>query len=142
MQLTAQDLRGWTVVTVLEDRIDAAAAIAFKEAMRNATDGGAGPVILDLGGVDFIDSSGLGSIVAVMKHLGGARRLHLAGLLPNVDRVFRLTRMDSIFPIHPGVEEALAALNATAAGGAADPAADPAPDAPHDKTEPDHPDDR
>ncbi len=38
-----------------------------------------------------------------MKHLGGERRLHLAALMPNVDRVFRLTRMDSVFPIHPSV---------------------------------------
>jgi len=74
--------------------------------MRRVTDGGEGPVILDLGKVDFIDSSGLGAIVAAMKHLGNERRLHLAGLLPNVDRVFRLTRMDTIFPIHVSVAAA------------------------------------
>ena len=103
MRLISRVEQGWHVITVAEDRIDAAGAIAFKEAMRGSTEGGAGPVILDLGGVDFIDSSGLGAIVAVMKHLGGERRLHLAALMPNVDRVFRLTRMDSVFPIHPSV---------------------------------------
>lgn len=107
MRLISRDIGGRTVVTVGEDRIDAAGAIAFKEAMRHATDGGAGPVILDLGGVDFIDSSGLGAIVAVMKHLGRDRRLHLAALLPNVDRVFRLTRMDSVFPIHDSLAHAM-----------------------------------
>lgn len=107
MRLTSRDIGGRTVVTVGEDRIDAAGAIAFKEAMRNATEGGVGPVILDLGGVDFIDSSGLGAIVAVMKHLGRDRRLHLAALLPNVDRVFRLTRMDSVFPIHESLADAI-----------------------------------
>lgn len=107
MRLTSRDIGGRTVVTVGEDRIDAAGAIAFKEAMRNATEGGLGPVILDLGGVDFIDSSGLGAIVAVMKHLGRDRRLHLAALLPNVDRVFRLTRMDSVFPIHDSLADAI-----------------------------------
>lgn len=107
MRLTARALHGWAVVTVEDARIDAAVAIVFKEAMRNATEGGAGPVILDLSEVNFIDSSGLGAIVAVMKHLGGERRLHLAGLTPNVDRVFRLTRMDSVFPIHASVAHAL-----------------------------------
>lgn len=107
MRLISREQGGWTVVTVAEDRIDAAAAIAFKEAMRQTTDGGAGPVILDLGGVNFIDSSGLGAIVAAMKHLGRDRRLHLAALLPNVDRVFRLTRMDSVFPIHATVAAGL-----------------------------------
>jgi len=110
MHLTTHDSAGLTVVTVAEDRIDAAVAIAFKEAMRNATQGGAGPVILDLGRVDFIDSSGLGAIVAVMKHLGPDRRLHLAALLPNVDRVFRLTRMDSVFPIHDSLNHATDAI--------------------------------
>lgn len=109
MRLISQVTQGWCVVVVKENRIDAAGAIAFKEAMRRETDGGEGPVILDLSNVDFVDSSGLGAIVAAMKHLGGERRLHLAGLLPNVDRVFRLTRMDTIFPIHPDPGSAMSA---------------------------------
>ena len=68
--------------------------------MRELTQGGDGPVILDLSRVDFIDSSGLGAIVAVMKFLAPARQLQLAALTPNVGRVFHLTRMDSVFPIH------------------------------------------
>ena len=107
MDLTARDQGLWRVVTVAGDRIDAAAAIAFKDAMRGLTDGAEGAVILDLGAVDFIDSSGLGAIVAAMKQLGGAQRLHLAALRPNVDRVFRLTRMDSVFPIHASVAQAM-----------------------------------
>jgi anti-sigma B factor antagonist len=108
MRLISQIRQGWCVVLVDESRIDAAAAIAFKEAIRRETEGGQGPVILDLSRVDFVDSSGLGAIVAAMKHLGGERRLHLAGLLPNVDRVFRLTRMDTVFPIHANVAAAIA----------------------------------
>lgn len=107
MRLTSREQGIWCIVTVEETRIDAAGAIAFKDAMRRLTDGLSGPVILDLGKVDFIDSSGLGAIVAAMKTLGGTRRLHLAGLLPNVDRVFRLTRMDMVFPIHPDVADAI-----------------------------------
>lgn len=110
MNLTSRDENGWLVVQVAESRIDAACAIHFKETMRRITDAGAGPVILDLGAVDFVDSSGLGAVVAVMKHLGHARPLHLAGLMPNVDRVFRLTRMDSIFPIHADLTDALSTL--------------------------------
>ncbi len=48
-------------------------------------------VILDLSSVKFIDSSGLGAIVAAMKQLGSGRRLDLAGLTPVVEKVFRLT---------------------------------------------------
>lgn len=107
MKVHARHDKDWLIATVDETRIDAAAAIAFKEAMRAATDDSNGPVILDLEAVDFIDSSGLGAIVAVMKLLGQHRPLHLAALRPNVDRVFRLTRMDTVFPIHASVAAAV-----------------------------------
>ena len=92
------------IVTVNAARIDAAVAIQFKDAMRATTMTGPDHVILDLAQVKFVDSSGLGAIVAAMKQLGGGRRLDLAGLTPDVDKVFRLTRMDTIFDIHQNTE--------------------------------------
>lgn len=89
------------VVRIDEKRIDAAGAIAFKEAMRRATEGAQTRVILDLSRVEFLDSSGLGAVVSIMKQLGEGCRLELAGLAPAVAKVFRLTRMDQIFTIHP-----------------------------------------
>lgn len=90
------------------ERIDAAAALRFKEAMREITGASGAPhVVLDLSRVEFIDSSGLGAIVAVMKLMGNTKRLDLAGLTPTVDKVFRLTRMDSIFTIHADVSDVL-----------------------------------
>jgi anti-sigma B factor antagonist len=91
------------VIRVNETRIDAAVAIEFKEAVRAATEAPGNPVILDLSKVQFLDSSGLGAVVAVMKLLGSERPLQLAGLSPPVAKVFRLTRMDSIFTIHDTV---------------------------------------
>lgn len=89
------------IVHVREGRIDAACAIDFKEAMREQLEGLDRRVMLDLTQVGFIDSSGLGAVVAVRKMLGPDRVLELAGLTPAVEKVFRLTRMDSVFPIHP-----------------------------------------
>ena len=96
------------VVVVNADRIDAAMAIRFKDDMRTETENGPERVILDLSAVDFVDSSGLGAIVAAMKQLGGTRRLELAGLTPAVWKVFRLTRMDSVFRLHESLDDALA----------------------------------
>lgn len=89
------------VIRVNETRIDAAVAIEFKEAVRQAASVPGDPVILDLSQVGFLDSSGLGAVVAVMKLLKPDRTLHLAGLTPPVAKVFRLTRMDSVFTILP-----------------------------------------
>ena len=91
---------GLTIVTVPERRIDAAAALRFKDAMRVVTADGPNHVVLDLSNVDFVDSSGLGAIVAAMKQMGPGRRLDLAALTPDVAKVFRLTRMDTVFVIH------------------------------------------
>ena len=102
------DLHGdLLVVTVAEDRIDAACAIQFKERMREATQAPSARVILDLSTVAFLDSSGLGAVVAVMKPLGPERKLALAGLTPTVAKVFRLTRMDTVFTIHPELRDGL-----------------------------------
>lgn len=100
MQLTAEQFPDATVITVLESRIDAAGAIAFKDRMRELVDGGPDRVVLDLSDVDFVDSSGLGAIVAAMKLLAPDHRLELAALSATVQKVFRLTRMDSVFIIH------------------------------------------
>jgi anti-sigma B factor antagonist len=107
MQLTTQTGPQLLTVQVMEDRIDAATAIQFKERMRDITKDGTHRVVLDLSRVQFLDSSGLGAIVAVKKLLGPDRGLDLAGLTPTVEKVFRLTRMDTVFTIHPTLEAAV-----------------------------------
>ncbi|MCA8880302.1 MAG: STAS domain-containing protein [Rhodobacteraceae bacterium] len=108
MELIREVHDGVVVVTAAEPRIDAAVAIRFKDRMRELTQDAANRVILDLSTVDFIDSSGLGAIVAALKQLPPGRKLELAALTPTVERVFRLTRMDSVFVIHADVEAGLA----------------------------------
>ncbi len=108
MNLETSDAGDFQVVTVREQRIDAAAAIRFKDRMREVTATDSPHVVLDLSQVEFVDSSGLGAIVAAMKQLGSTRRLDLAGLTPAVERVFRLTRMDTVFTIHESVAQAQA----------------------------------
>lgn len=106
MELQTRRHGDLTVIEVCESRIDAASAIYFKDGMRELTAGGSGTVMIDMSRVSFLDSSGLGAIVAVMKFLGPDRTLELAALLPPVDKVFRLTRMDTVFKIHAAAPEA------------------------------------
>jgi anti-sigma B factor antagonist len=103
MNITGERHGQRLVARVEEARIDAASAIQFKDRMREILRDDAPVVILDLSRVGFLDSSGLGAVVGVMKMLGPDRRLELAALTPTVERVFRLTRMDSVFTIHPAV---------------------------------------
>lgn len=110
MELVTTTKQHMRIVSVVGTRIDAAVAIEFKDGMRVQTDGGPDLVVLDLTQVEFIDSSGLGAIVAAMKHMGKTRKLALAGLTPTVERVFKLTRMDSVFSVYGTLDEALEEL--------------------------------
>lgn len=108
MGLSSSTTGDTQVISVHCDRIDAAMAIQFKDDMRAETQTDAPRVVLDLTSVEFIDSSGLGAIVASMKQLGDGRRLDLAGLHPIVEKVFRLTRMDTVFRLFASLDDAIA----------------------------------
>ena len=107
MDLATERQGGVLVVRVEERRLDAAIAIQFKDALRRTADAGANRVVLDLSDVEFLDSSGLGALVAAMKQLGPGCPLDLAGPQPPVERVLRLTRMDSVFSVFADVQTAL-----------------------------------
>lgn len=108
------------ILTVEAARIDAANAVYLKDAFSGAIKGENGRVIMDLKEVLFMDSSGLGAMVAAMKQLDSPRKLELCNLQPAVQKVFNLTRMYTVFPIHEDLSAAVSkedsgAKNASAA---------------------------
>lgn len=106
MELKSEERDGALLVSVLDERVDAAVAIQFKDTMREITATPHQRVVMDMSRIDFLDSSGLGAVVAAMKQLGPNRKLELAGLSPTVAKVFRLTRMDTVFTIHDDLSQA------------------------------------
>ena len=97
------------VLTLLVESecIDAASAVAFKDLIRSAAQTAPPRVILDLSKVTFVDSSGLGAIVNAKKALAPATHLDLCTLSGAVDKVFKVTHMDSVFDIYPSLDQAL-----------------------------------
>ena len=114
MELTGEARTGAFYVNVDAERIDAAGAIQFKDRFREVVQDSEGRIVLDLSRIEFLDSSGLGAVVAAMKLLGPDRKLELVGLTPTVEKVFRLTRMDSVFTIHPDLDTALGSADGMA----------------------------
>ena len=109
MELKQENIGGTVVVHCLGERLDSLVAIKFKDEFRQLAGEDAQRVVLNMGAVKFMDSSCLGAVVAVFKLLGPDRVFDLACLTPAVDRVFRLTRMDSVFSIFDSVDAAVAA---------------------------------
>lgn len=68
-------------------------------------------VLLDLGKVDFVDSSGLGACIAIKRDLvANVGFLACTGLNENVRNVFRMTRADQKIMIFDARQDAVAAL--------------------------------
>lgn len=107
MEIETKVVGGVTVAKLCDTRLDAAQAVRFKEGLRELSEAGAQHIILDMTDIAFMDSSGLGAVVTVMKQMGKAKTLELAGLSTSVAKVFALTRMDKIFAIYPSVDAAL-----------------------------------
>ena len=68
-------------------------------------------VILDLTGVPYVDSSGLGSLVSTfVSRQKAGQRVALSGVNERVMKLFEITRVESLFLMFPTIDDALAAL--------------------------------
>jgi anti-sigma B factor antagonist len=95
-----------------EARLDAQAAIPFRDDFTREAGAHAGPVALDLAAVRFMDSSGLGAVVAGFKQLGAGRRLVVFNAAPAVKKLFQMTRIDKVLPLVDTEAEAVARAGA------------------------------
>jgi len=111
MQIEPRPAGERLIVKPLAARIDAHLSLEFKEQMVGLIEAGHRRLILDLSAVEFVDSSGLGAIVAVLKSLGQEGELAVSGVRATVASMFRLTRMDKVFEIHSTLEDALGATS-------------------------------
>jgi anti-sigma B factor antagonist len=95
MQLRTEvvDISGWTVVSVYGE-VDVATAPELKERLVDLVTDGRSRLVLDLGGVDFLDSTGLGVIVSALKS--------------RITRLFEITGLDKALTLLPTVDAAVA----------------------------------
>jgi anti-sigma B factor antagonist len=102
---------------ILRGRIDAAVATELKEALRLAVSGRYRYLILDLEPVTFIDSSGLSTLVALLRLVREQQGLlFLAGVKDQVQLVLTQTRLNQLFPTYPDVDTAFKHLASQANG--------------------------
>ena len=88
-------------VLKLEGRLDASSAKDIKEKVALLTKENRVKLVIDMGGIDFIDSSGLGSLISSLRSvnkLGGD--IKISALQDQVRAIFELTRLHRIFGIY------------------------------------------
>jgi anti-sigma B factor antagonist len=91
-------------------RLDAAVAPDFKSAVTAGLQERPKAAILHAGTLNFVDSTGLGAIVSVMKQMGSDGFFAIVGATPNVRRLLSMTGLDRVFRLFANQAEAEAAL--------------------------------
>ncbi|MEM6355707.1 MAG: STAS domain-containing protein [Pseudomonadota bacterium] len=106
MQVATEERDGSIVVTLQAPRLDHAISTEFRETVLQIQDKDK-HLVIDLGHVEFMDSSGLGALVGIRKRLGWSAKIVLANVRGPVYRVFTLAKMTSVFNFYTSVEAAL-----------------------------------
>lgn len=94
-------------VVTLVGEVDVYTAPRLKEKLVSAIEGGCSNVVIDMEGVGFIDSSGLGVLVSALRRArerdGSVR---LVCTRDNILKILRITGLDKVFPIFSEKSEA------------------------------------
>lgn len=99
---------GSAVVIDLSGEIDGFAREALNAAYDEAEKGDPGIILLDFGGVQYINSSGIALIVGVLARARASKRRLLAcGLSEHYEEIFRITRLSDFVSVFEDEESAL-----------------------------------
>lgn len=112
VQVSAEPRGAAILIRVAETQILADRSDAFRARLMACLPSDAARVALDLTRVDFLDSSGLGALVSLLKAVRPEGELVLFGARPSVREILRLTHLDSVFPCEADENAALSFLTA------------------------------
>ncbi|MET8897111.1 STAS domain-containing protein [Streptomyces albogriseolus] len=114
-----------TAVVVVTGDVDLHTAPVLREEALTAVGHGARHLVLDMAHVDFLDSTGLSTLIVLMhatQEAGGS--LRVASVPERLVRMVTMTGISELLPLHDTVADALAALDVDeGAAGSADDAA-------------------
>ncbi|MDA0674186.1 MAG: STAS domain-containing protein [Cyanobacteria bacterium] len=105
-----REVRANCQICRLTGLLDAFSEPTFRKVLTRLVEEGPANLILDLSGIDFVDSSGLGAMVQLVKKakdVGGSVQV-IAN--PRVMQTVKLVRLEKFLSIRPSVDEALATL--------------------------------
>ena len=115
-QLSDESLDEQTHLIAVRGEVHVSTAPEFSERLNDAIAGGKTGVVIDMTGVDFIDSTGLSVLLNGLRRVTRARgAMLIACANPTVLRLFEITKLDSTFEILPDCDEAIARMSQLAA---------------------------
>ncbi len=83
-------------------------ATTFSRYLEGLLEEGIQSVVIDLAGIDYVDSTGLGELVGYLqKYTERGRRLGLLNPQSRILNLLKLTQLDETFPIFDSLEQAV-----------------------------------
>ena len=105
LEIAVTERSGWSVVTA-SGQLDVATAPRLRETLQAQQHAPTRRLVLDLSGIEFLDSFGLGVLVGGLRRArSGGGALVLVGVRPRIAQVLAVTGLDAVFDIAVGVEE-------------------------------------
>jgi anti-sigma B factor antagonist len=99
------------VIDLREDNLDASNVREFRDVVQSLMQERT-RVVLDLSGVKFVDSSGLGALISCLRQLNSRRGdFRLCEMSRTVRALFELMRMHRVFNIHDTRADAVNSFN-------------------------------
>jgi anti-anti-sigma factor len=97
-----------SLVVEVKGRLDAATLPKLEGECQTWIDRGEKALVIDFGGVEYIGSAGLRTILVLARKLNGSgREIRFCGLTGMVKEVFTISGFYSLFPVFDSVREAL-----------------------------------
>lgn len=107
MEIVTEKLDDLITVVRGEGRLNMVSAPVLRQAVTESIAGGRPRIVVDLSGIEFMDSSGLGALVGCLKtarQAGGDLRISAPS--DQVVMVLQLSNLDRILTSYPTAEEA------------------------------------
>jgi len=98
-----------TIISLREQRLTAAIASEFSKSVSDIVKSGPETIIMDMSDVSFMDSSGLGALIAIKKAANNECNFKVCSVSSEVMEILKLTRMNQVLDIYESVQLAQAA---------------------------------
>jgi anti-sigma B factor antagonist len=110
LSLSSRVEEGVAIIEAAGD-VDVYSAPAFRQQIVKLVDAGHIHVVVDLDGLEFLDSTGLGVLVGGLKRVRAHRgSLRIVCSREHIIKPFRITGLTKVFAIHPSLDEATEAV--------------------------------